>query len=66
MEGDDETIDWDDLPGWEPSERACPKCGSPTEEGGWWDDHPDNGGACIGTQWRCTREGEGCDWADSA
>jgi len=62
-DAEDPHDDWDELIGWHECDRRCPDCGSPAEEGNWWDDHPDNGGACIGSIWRCTRE---CGWADWA
>jgi len=46
---------------WQPSERKCFACGADTQERGWWDDAPSNGGACIGTLYQCTV----CDWSDS-
>lgn len=50
-----------DLANWRPDDRPCPRCGKPTEIGDWWDDPPEQGGACIGTLHRCTA----CDWSDS-
>lgn len=51
---------WDELENWQPSDHRCPECGSAVEIGRWWDDHPRMGGACIGTQRRCTNGA--CDY----
>lgn len=45
---------------WEPTDRTCPKCGASTERSDWWDDPEENGGAVIGSLYRCTR----CDWTE--
>lgn len=34
----------------------CPECGAPVVMRGWWDDSPENGGACIGAQYKCLGE----------
>lgn len=50
-----------DLARWLPDDALCPECGAATLIGDWWDDTPENGGACIGTLHKCTR----CDWFES-
>ena len=46
---------------WRESDMPCPECGSSTLVGDWWDDSPENGGACIGDLRKCTS----CDWFES-
>ena len=44
--------EWDD--GWTESKKLCPNCRSVKMwQAGWYDGTPDNGGACIGTQFQC-------------
>ena len=44
--------DWDDE--WARSEEICPKCKDVKMwQAGWYDGTPDNGGACIGTKYKC-------------
>lgn len=48
---------------WTPTDRPCPECGQPEASRGWWDDSPENGGACIGEQRTCTNDA--CEyWED--
>lgn len=34
----------------------CEDCGTEMNAEGWWDDAPENGGACIGTLYRCPND----------
>lgn len=58
---EDEDLTMEDLTDWQPDDGKCPKCSAPTLIGNWFDDHPDNGGACIGTLHMCTQ----CDYFES-
>jgi len=48
--------------GWRESSESCPDCGCKTLIGDWWDDPPEQGGGCIGTQHKCTNDD--CGWWD--
>ena len=58
---DDLTME--ELQDWQPSDQRCPECASPTLDGKWWDDHPSNGGGCIGTARKCTSDT--CDYYET-
>jgi DNA-directed RNA polymerase subunit RPC12/RpoP len=38
---------------WKQTEIVCPDCELLIWQAPWWDDLPENGGACIGTHYRC-------------
>jgi hypothetical protein len=61
LDEDHDTRTWDELENWQPC-GTCPECGSPAERGNWFDDHPNNGGACIGHKDRCTSDA--CDYLE--
>ena len=46
---------------WEETEMECPDCGQLIWQAPWWDDAPENGGAYIGTHYRCGN----CGYSDS-
>lgn len=50
-----------DEDGWIESDRECPQCQKLVWVSGWWDDLPENGGACIGMRLAC---GD-CGWSDT-
>lgn len=52
-------------PTWYPAYRGCPQCGAGRLlVRDWWDDSPEHGGGCIGSQYKCADDD--CDyWEDS-
>jgi C4-type Zn-finger protein len=56
-----ENLDDDDKNDWEETEIVCPDCGQLIWQAPWWDDVPENGGAWIGTHYRCGN----CGYSDS-